>query len=229
MPNVFFGKPKGDMMEFDDHETEHLKVVRAEEGQSIEVTDGKGILYKVILRKLGKKRSYGDIIEAHRMERLPEPLLSLYIASSNWERLRFLVEKAVELGVDKIVIFKAERSKRDYSKKRKKLELVIRDSAKQCVKYLFPKLELRSSVFNLETPEGEIIVLDRDGVNFREVKIELKNGVGIVVGPEAGFTEREQDFLSKRGRRVSLGRKILRFETAGLVALSLLAFEMGKI
>ncbi len=229
MPNVFFGKPKGDMMEFDDHETEHLKVVRAEEGQSIEVTDGKGILYKVILRKLGKKRSYGDIIEAHRMERLPESLLSLYIASSNWERLRFLVEKAVELGVDKIVIFKAERSKRDYSKKRKKLELVIRDSAKQCVKYLFPKLELRSSVFNLETPEGEIIVLDRDGVNFREVKIELKNGVGIVVGPEAGFTEREQDFLSKRGRRVSLGRKILRFETAGLVALSLLAFEMGKI
>ncbi len=229
MPNVFFGKPKGDMMEFDDHETEHLKVVRAEEGQSIEVTDGKGILYKVILRKLGKKRSYGDIIEAHRMERLPESLLSLYIASSNWERLRFLVEKAVELGVDKIVIFKAERSKRDYSKKRKKLELVIRDSAKQCVKYLFPKLELRSSVFNLETPEGEIIVLDRDGVNFREAKIELKNGVGIVVGPEAGFTEREQDFLSKRGRRVSLGRKILRFETAGLVALSLLAFEMGKI
>ncbi len=229
MPNVFFGKPKGDMMEFDDHETEHLKVVRAEEGQSIEVTDGKGILYKVILRKLGKKRSYGDIIEAHRMERLPESLLSLYIASSNWERLRFLVEKAVELGVDKIVIFKAERSKRDYSKKRKKLELVIRDSAKQCVKYLFPKLELRSSVFNLETPEREIIVLDRDGVNFREVKIELKNGVGIVVGPEAGFTEREQDFLSKRGRRVSLGRKILRFETAGLVALSLLAFEMGKI
>ena len=229
MPNIFFGRPKGDVMEFDDHETEHLKVVRMEEGQSLEVTDGKGIAYKVILRKLGRKKSYGDIIEAHRMERLPSVFLSLYVASSNWERLRFLLEKAVELGVDRIVVFKAERSKRDYTKKRKKLELVIRDSAKQCVKYLFPKLELKSSVSNLDLSEGEILVLDREGIHLKEIDLNLESGAGVVVGPESGFTDKELEFLSKRGKLVSLGRKTLRFETAGLASISLLAFEMGKI
>ncbi len=229
MPNVFFGKPKGGMMEFDDHETEHLKVVRAKEGQSVEVTDGNGILYKVILRKIGRRKSYGDIIEAHRVESAPKTFLSIYIASSNWERLRWLVEKSVELGADKIVIFKSERSKRDYTKKRKKIELVIRDASKQCRKYVFPRLELHSSVELLNFSEGEILLLDRLGESLKELELNLESGVGIIVGPESGFSDSEKEHLSKRARIVSLGKKILRFETAGLVALSLMAFRMEKI
>ena len=231
MPNIFFGKPKGDVMEFDEHESEHLKVVKAQVGEKIDVTDGKGIIYKVIIRKISKRKSYGDIIEAHREESLPSKLVTLYIGSSSWDRLRLLVEKAVELGVDRIVIYKAEKSKRDYTKKRKKLELVIRDAAKQCKRTLFPFLNLVHSTKNLieYLNEDVNILLDPKGQPIKEMKFNPDMTVGIVVGPESGLTDEEKEMLSKRATLVSLGKRILRFETAALAALTIVSYETGRI
>ncbi len=230
MPNIFFGRAKGGMMEFDEHESEHLRVVRVEEGQKVEVTDGNGIIYKVILRSIGKKKSYGDIVEAHRVETPPKNLLKIYVGSSSWERLRFAVEKAVELGADEIIVYKGDKSKRDYTKKRKKLEVIIRDSSKQCKRILFPKLRLSSSIKNaVEYEKARLFVLDQSGTRFEEIKLNLEESYAIVVGPETGFSESEKEFLKKRAILVSLGRRILRFETAALAALSILAFNMKKL
>ena len=230
MPNIFFGKAKGEMMEFDEHESEHLKVTRTEEGQKIEVTDGNGIIYKVILRSIGKKKSYGDIIEAHRVEAPPRSFLKVYIGSSSWERLRFAVEKAVELGADEIIIYKGEKSKRDYTKKRRKLEFIIRDSSKQCKRILFPKLRLSSSIKNaVDYERSRMFVLDQSGTRFEEININEEESYAIVVGPETGFSESEMEFLKKKAILISLGKRILRFETAALAALTLLAFNMKKL
>ncbi len=230
MPNVFFGKPKGGMMEFDDHESEHFKVVRAKEGERIEVTDGNGILYKVILRKIGKRKSYGDIIEAYRVESFPKTLLKIYVGSSSWDRLRLLVEKAVEIGADEIGVFRADRSKRDYTKKRKKLEVVIRDSAKQCKRMLFPRLHLFSSLKNvLEKEVAKIVSLDFGGMNIEEFDVKADESYAIVVGPEGGFSEDEKKILEKKTIVLSLGKRVLRFETAGLVALTIFSYKMGKL
>jgi 16S rRNA (uracil1498-N3)-methyltransferase len=230
MPNIFFGKPKGDVMEFDEHESEHLKVTRIEEGERIEVTDGKGILYKVILRKIGKKKSYGDIIEAHRTERTPEKPLKVIVGSSSWERLRLLIEKSVEIGVDEIVVYRGDRSKRDYTKKRRKMEIVIRDASKQCKRTLFPRLHLFSSLkFAVERENSRIIALDFDGIDIEESELNFSESYSIIVGPESGFSEEEKDFLKKRAEILRIGRRIFRFETAAIVALALFAFNMKKL
>ncbi len=231
MPNVFFGKPKGDMMEFDEHETEHLKVVRVEEGERVEVTDGKGILYKVVLRKISKKKSYGDIVEAHRVEALSKQKMVLYVGSSSWERLRILIEKAVELGADGIVVYRGDKSKRDYTRKGKKVELVVRDAAKQCRRFYFPYLKFLHSACNIpEHATGEeLLILERDGLPLREADLDLSNGVGIIVGPEGGFSENERRCLERFSRVISLGRRILRFETAGIAAMALFSYLMGKM
>lgn len=230
MPNIFFGRTKGGVMEFDEHESEHLKVVRAEEGQKIEVTDGNGIIYKVILRSIGKKKSYGDIIEAHRAEVPPKNLLKVYIGSSSWERLKLAVEKAVELGADEIIVYKGEKSKRDYTKKRKKLEIVIRDSSKQCRRILFPRLRISSSVRNaVDYESAELLTLDQDGIRIEELKISADKSYAIVVGPESGFSDTEREFLKGKSSFVSLGKRILRFETAAIAMISILAFTMKKL
>ncbi len=230
MPNIFFGRTKGGVMEFDEHESEHLKVVRAEEGQKIEVTDGNGIIYKVILRSIGKKKSYGDIIEAHRVEAPPKNFLKVYIGSSSWERLKLAVEKAVELGADEIVVYRGEKSRRDYTKKRKKLEVVIRDSSKQCRRILFPRLRISSSVKNaVDYESAEILTLDQSGTRIEEIGIDTEKSYAIIVGPESGFSDSEKEFLKKKSVFVSLGKRILRFETAAIAALSILAFTMKKL
>ncbi len=230
MPNIFFGRTKGGMMEFDEHESEHLKVVRAKEGQSIEVTDGNGIMYKVILRSIGKRKSYGDIIEAHRVEFPSKSLLKLYIGSSSWDRLRFVVEKAVEIGADEIVIYKGDRSRRDHTRKRRKLEIIIRDASKQCKRMLFPRLHLFSSLKNaLDGESSNILILEQSGMKIEELQVDFESSYTLVVGPETGFSESERDFLKRIGIFLSLGRRILRFETAALVALSLFAFNMKKL
>lgn len=231
MPNIFFGKPKGEMMEFDEHETEHMKVVRVGEGEKVEVTDGKGIVYKVILRKISKKKAWGDILEAHRIETLPKTVLSIYIGSSSWERLRFLIEKAVELGADRVILYKGDRSKRDYAKKRKKIELVIRDAAKQCKRYYFPVLKFLHSTKSIPDRSGaeHLLFLDPAGIPLREIDFGKMEEIGIIVGPEGGFSEEEKKFLMGRSTVVSLGNRILRFETAGIVALSIVSFMLGRI
>ena len=230
MPNVFFGKPKGGAMEFDEHESEHFKVTRIREGERIDVTDGNGILYKVIVRKIGKKKSYGDIIEAHRIESIPKQLLKLYVGSSSWERLRLLVEKAVEIGADEIIVYKGEKSKRDYTKKRKKLEIVIRDAAKQCRRILFPRLHVSSSLKNsLLKEDSELVALEMSGMKFEEAAFDFEKSYAIIVGPETGFSESELEFLKGKAKLISFGKRILRFETAALVALSLFSYNMGKL
>ncbi|MCD6449161.1 MAG: 16S rRNA (uracil(1498)-N(3))-methyltransferase [Thermotogaceae bacterium] len=231
MPNIFFGKPKGDVMEFDEHESEHLRVVRTQIGEKVDVTDGKGIIYRVIIRKISKKKSYGDIIEAHKQEDLPSRLLTLYIGSSSWDRLRILIEKAVELGVDRIVVYKAEKSKRDYIKKRKKIELIIRDAAKQCKRTLFPFLNLVHSTNALtEYLNGGInILLDPKGQPIREIEFGPGLAVGIIVGPESGLTDEEKKVLLKKAMLVSLGKRVLRFETAALAALTIVSYGIGRI
>ncbi len=231
MPNIFFGKPKGDVMEFDEHEAEHLRVVKVEEGEKVDVTDGNGIVYKVILRKVAKKKAVGDIIEAHRVESLPQRLLTLYIGSSSWERLRILIEKAVELGADRIVIYKGEKSKRDYTKKRKKIEYVVRDAAKQCKRTLFPMIKFYQSAKAIidHNLDDTFLFFDPSGLPLKGVIKNLKGNIGIIVGPEGGFSDKEKEILKKYAYTVSLGKRILRFETAGIAALSIISYELGRI
>ncbi|MGJ8455282.1 16S rRNA (uracil(1498)-N(3))-methyltransferase [Pseudothermotoga sp. U03pept] len=224
MPHLFYGKPAGESVELDEHETHHLKVVRAIVGQQLLITDGDGNLYECELIEVGKNRSRATIKQSKLIERREEDVI-LCVASENWDRLRLLVEKAVEIGVDKVVVYKSRRS-RSYLQKEDKLKLVIRDSAKQAARYLFPQLEIRESLDFLDE-EFRTIVLHQSG---RPAVIgDFAGKIRIVVGPEGDFTEEEIELLKKRGEFLSLGRKILRFETAAIIVAGMATFLNLKI
>ncbi len=225
MPHLFYGERTGEYVELDERETHHLRVVRRKIGETIKVTDGKGFLHICELIEIGKERSRALLKESKVVEVPNEKTLTICIASENWDRLRWLVEKSVEIGVDEIVVYKAERS-RSYVNKRDKLEIIVREAAKQCERFLFPKLTV-SDALNLEKLCGKVIVLYKTG---RPAVLEdFKAPVSIIVGPEGDFEEEELKNLSSRGQLLSLGKKILRFETAAFLSLSIAGFVNSRI
>ncbi|MDK2885540.1 MAG: rRNA (uracil1498-N3)-methyltransferase [Thermosipho sp. (in: thermotogales)] len=226
MPNIFYCTTKNEIAYFDEHETNHLKVVRKTVGDLIFCTDGKGHQYSVKLAEIGKKKSFGTILESKYIEDKNPFKLILFAPSGKWERLRLLIEKSVELGVDKIYITKTTFSNRDYSQKKEKIELVIRESCKQCIRYTFPEFEIIKfeEIFRL-APKNTYF-LDFNGEKFPE---NIADDVALIVGPEGGFTEQEIIKLKENFKSLVLGKKILRFETAAIVSLSYFAIKLSKI
>lgn len=226
MPNIFFCTPEDKTAIFDEHETNHLKVVKKSIGDEVVCTDGKGYKYTVKLNEIGKKRSFGEILESKYIEDTNPLKLILFAPSGKWERLRWILEKSVELGVDKIFITKTAFSNRDYTNKKEKIKLVIRDSCKQCIRYNFPEFEIIDFVNIFRFTPKNTFFLDFNGEKFPE---NFEGDAAIIVGPEGGFTEEELTILRKNFKGLTLGKKILRFETAALVSLSYFAIKLSKI
>ncbi|HOJ94105.1 16S rRNA (uracil(1498)-N(3))-methyltransferase [Fervidobacterium sp. 2310opik-2] len=225
LPNIYFCIPKNDSVYFDEHEVTHMKVMRLKEGEIIEATDGNGGKYKVILKSIGKNEAYGNVLSYEFIE-ITNNKLVLFAPSGRWERLRWTIEKAVELGVDEIYVFNNERASRHYDDKQDKLELIVREASKQCVRYHFPTIKPIEflDIFSL-APESTYI-LDFKG---RKIPKRISKSVGIIAGPEGGFSKSELKLLKSKFKSICLGKKILRFETAIILSTGFFAMKLGKI
>lgn len=219
MPHLFYGKPNGEFIVLDAHETQHLKVVRIMEKREIFITDGEGKLYRCEILKIGKNESIARIIESKERREKILPV-TLCVASQHWERLRWLVEKAVEVGTARIVVYKPSRG-RSYIDKVEKINLVIRNAAKQCARCRFPELQVLDNL-DLPVEPSQTFVLHRSGEPLTLSRAaQYKN---IVVGPEGDFSESELESLHSKYRFFSLGEIIFRFETAALLVMGLMYF-----
>ena len=225
MPNLFFGKERDGKIVLDEDETKHLKVVRIEEGDPVEVTDGEGMRYVCTVEKIRKKETICKILERYRVEREGEDKLIAVIPAGRWERLRLLIEKCVEFGVDTLIVHRFKRSQRSYSSE--KIFNIVKEASKQCKRYLFPKIEISESLDEILKEGVKYYTLDPSGENIDS--IDFEGDIGIITGPEGGFDEEERSFLRKKTAFISLGRKILRFETASILAIGFIALKKKKI
>ncbi len=225
MPHIFYAKKTGDFVELDERETHHLKVVRHRVGDIIKVTDGKGVLYVCELVEVGKEKSIASIKQSNVMEAQQKEAITLCAASENWDRLRWLIEKSTEVGIDRIVIYKAKRS-RSYVQKKDKIELIVREAAKQCERVLFPEVKVCDEL-DFKDLNGRTVILHKSG---RPANIQdFQAPITIVVGPEGDFEEDELEKFRQKAEFLSLGKKILRFETAAFLALCLSGFINSRI
>lgn len=225
LPNLYFCIPKNNAVYFDEHEVTHMKVMRIKEGEIIDATDGNGGKYKVIVKEIGKNEAHGNVLN-YEFVAPTDGRLVLFAPSGRWERLRWTIEKAVELGVDEIYVFNNEHASRHYDDKQEKLELIVREASKQCVRYHFPSIRSIEflDIFSI-APESTYI-LDFKG---RKIPKRISKSVGIIAGPEGGFSKKEIKLLKERFKSVCLGKKILRFETAVILSTGIFAMKLGKI
>lgn len=211
--------------ELDEHEAHHLRVRRAQAGDSVMLRDGAGLVGAGRLAREGKRW----VVEAAMVDRLPRPPeLTLVVGAGDRERFGWLVEKAAELGAARVVPLETERSGAVATRLREghldRFRRQAREALKQCGAAWAPEVAAAVGLDGLAAiaAAGELWLADPIG---DPPPSRLDGGpVTVVIGPEGGFTAAEREgVLSSRARPVVLGPHTLRFETAAVAAAALVA------
>jgi 16S rRNA (uracil1498-N3)-methyltransferase len=222
------------------------KVLRLSRGAQVIVFDGTGREYRVTLGDYKRREIAGTVVE--QWERQAESPLHLMLAQSvpKGGKMDLIVQKATEIGVNKIVPLQTKRSdiggrqkSLSQEKSAQKLDRWSRigmEAAKQSQRSSLPILETFMTIdeFLEQSFSADMQLLLWEEEQEQQLKAVLRRdhdavqSAIIVVGPEGGFTPEEaQRFVDAGYQSVSLGKRILRTETAGLVVLSILQYEFG--
>lgn len=214
----------------DEEEMHHLThVLRAKEGEDVEITDGSGHLFAAKVKLLSKKQAFFQIIDL--LEKQPQPQSPLWLAvapTKNMDRIEWLLEKAVELGVRHFFLIQTKRTERD-KVNIERLRKIALSAMKQCGSLWLPAVhELQSlpSFLKSTLPQYRFIAhCMEEGDKIHLADVLVKNAETLVlIGPEGDFSSDEvQAALSAGCKAVSLGDTRLRVETAALFATVLMA------
>jgi 16S rRNA (uracil1498-N3)-methyltransferase len=230
------------MVKIEGDEVKHIrKVLRLKTGDGIVVFDGLGkeLEGTIIEEKLSSiVIRIQNIFSSERDSPLEVTLAQSLLKG---EKMDYLIQKATELGVKEIIPFFSSRSVPFLEKSRRlkrhhRWEKIAVEASKQCGRGVVPKIEFLQDYSDMlqmaSTEDLRLILWERDGVKLKEVleRSKEKRKIFFIIGPEGGFNQLEVDETKKAGfTPVTLGRRILRAETASLCFLSILQYERGDI
>lgn len=220
----------GQPIPLDEQQAHHFAVVlRMKNDEVIRVVDGEGKIY------LAKIKFINNQIQAICFEQLEVSaervhsvtLLMGLIKKEKWD---FCLQKSTELGVTRIIPFESARTivKAKEEKSDKKLERwqkIMQEAAQQCKRDLVPEIVAPISLKEADQYKSDInfVAYESSALNGKKLRdcLQLTGSVTIVIGPEGGFDESEINYLNQYGYEcITLGKRILRAETAALYALS---------
>lgn len=230
------GSSLSDEVVIDSKVAHHLRVRRLAVGETFKVFDGQGLTANATLIALDKKQAVvrlGDIQHFVRTETKSPILLAQGIAGG--DKMDWLIEKCVELGVAQIQPLQSERSvvrldgERSL-KKREHWQNIAIAACEQSGRTVIPEV---STTLNLPVwlasidPKAEMLKLmlsPRAEIGLMSVaKRSTPQKTLLLIGPEGGLSETEEEQATRAGFiPVSMGQRVLRTETAGIVALSVL-------
>ncbi len=227
MPNFFFGDKKDDKIILEKEETTHLRVIKKNIGDYVEAITGDGYFYRTKVIEINKKNSILSIVEKNKSKKEYFPKIHLILGMSKWDRMRLIIEKAVELRVQSVSVFKGQKSNQNY-KSVEKFEKIIIETLKQTG---FPKIPNFNFVDLYDTKKKNTLVLDfEQNIDFKTAIESIKDQVNILIGPDLGFSKNEKEFFKEnKFDIVSPGDTIMRFETAAIYTLSTINFIKNRL
>ena len=208
-----------------------FSVMRKSIGETILIFDGNNGEWEASIEEISKKSGVLFCIKQTKPQIMP-PDLWLFFSPLKKVRTDFIVEKATELGVAKIIPVQTEHTNADRIKLTRLSAHAI-EAAEQCGGTYIPKIEELQKINEvLENfpPDRSLLFCDEklraSGINFENLK---KGKWAILVGPEGGFSEIERNHLKglKFTFSISLGPRILRADTAAVTAISLWQNYLG--
>ncbi|TFW34221.1 16S rRNA (uracil(1498)-N(3))-methyltransferase [Massilia horti] len=235
MPRFFCPQPiaVGSTVDLPEAVAHHLHVVRMQIGEEVVLFNGEGGQYRAVLAEIGKKRASATVAAFDPVEvELPYPV-TLAQGLPEGSKMDWIIEKAVELGVAAIQPLAAQRSVvrlagERLEKRHAHWEGVIVAASEQSGRNRLAQLE-QLAEFNRFLKAGattpRILFSPRATESLSSwARSTLPQALTILVGPEGGFTEQEEQAAIDAGALpLSLGPRVLRTETAGLAALAMLA------
>jgi 16S rRNA (uracil1498-N3)-methyltransferase len=229
----------GDVVALRDADARKIAVVlRLLDGASIEVIEASGLAYAATIevRRAGVLATLGEALA--NVEPSPCTLV-LAQGVPKGQKMDYVVEKASELGVARIVPLLTERTIADASPaKLERWRRLARAAATQSGRSLPAEIEAPQDWAGLRTQfsrfDRVIVPWERaERVPLRERLPNLVAGarsILIAIGPEGGFTQQEAELAGAAGATlISLGARVLRTETAGLVACSVVRYALGEL
>ena len=217
------------------------RVLRCRENDKLEVCDMDNNEYICEIKEINKDNILLDIIEKVNIKRESNLKVKLYQGMPKGTKMELILQKLTEIGVDEIVLVQAKRSvtKIDNKKEDKKIERwerIIYEAAKQSKRAKIPKLTgvltFKEALADMQNNDLNICPYENERtISIKEaIKDSSANTIGIFVGPEGGFEEEEIEKIQEiDGKVVSLGPRILRTETASVVASSIVLYELSDL
>lgn len=212
-------------------------VLRCQIGDALIVFDGKGKCFKTEIVEIHKKQVIANIIERVHINTESNANIILLQGILKGEKMDMVVQKATELGVKEIVPIISNRCQIRITNKSERWRKIAEEASRQSGRIVIPTIYEPVSFKNfLEEIESNsvisgLIFWEEDGMPLRDVVSYLKNSsVLLAVGPEGGFAKEEVLLAKEKGLFItSLGKRILRAETAAISAISIIQYAIGDI
>lgn len=241
MPRFFVDTPLGGQQftVLTGENAAHAKVLRLRSGDEVTLCDGQGTDFHCVISDISPDQVCLVIEKETPSETEPRAFASVYMGFSKGDKLEHVIQKATELGAAEIVAFPSSRCVAKYDEKslQKKLprwQKIAASAAEQSGRGRIPQVVTVSSykealnraaqadkaLFFYENEESHTLTQAMD-VAF--------SSVSLVTGPEGGFSPEEAAMASEAGLEIcTLGKRILRCETAPLCALSAVMYALGE-
>lgn len=226
----FFGEKAGDKIMVKDGEFIHLKnVLRLGVGDEVIVSLNTDIEYVCEIEKVTKTSAICKINGENKCLRNPLKNIVLFQAVAKKPKFEFIVQKATEIGISEIVPFMSEYciAKVTENKAERLYEIAL-NACKQCERTIIPKISPATDVVGVieRFKEFDIVLFanERTDVGEKLKSLSKQKNIAIIVGSEGGFSQKEKEkFVEAGAVSVSLGKRILRCETASVAMMSLVS------
>jgi 16S rRNA (uracil1498-N3)-methyltransferase len=259
MITFFYVEPENvgeDNLKIFGEEAMHITtVLRYKKGEVIEVVDGKGGKYKVMIASAEKNLIEGKILSKTLLENEPKVFLTLAQSIGKGMKMDWVIEKGTEIGVSSFIpLVTLRTSVQPFGKLRmvseasplgdekekarlKRWRRVAISSMKQSLRSVLPDIQKITTLDELllKVKDFDLVLfgsLDEQAKKIKSLarfKKTLKKLL-VIVGPEGGFTEEEEEKLIQAGAiPVNLGKRRLRTETAGIVFCALVLYKWGDL
>lgn len=213
------------------------KSLRMKQGENLTLCSPSGTVHNCVVEKVEGDFVGVRILSSEQSEAEPSVKVTLYQALPKGDKMEFIIQKAVEIGVTEIVPVISSRcvsrpDQKSLSKKLLRWQKIAKQAAMQSGRGIVPKVkDAVPFEKGVENAKGEkVIFYELGGESVKDILSDKQKEISIFIGSEGGFSGDEVDLVLKNGgRKATLGKRILRAETAPLVALTVIMYETNNL
>lgn len=242
----FFVTPsqvEGEEIYVEGSDVNHMKnVLRMRPGEQLTVSDGNNSHYLCAVERYEDSRAVLKVLERQPVDTELSSQIYLFQGLPKQEKMEWIIQKCVELGIHQVVPVAMKRcvvrlDDKKAKKKRDRWQQIAESAAKQAGRGRIPQvLDVVSyeEALRLAGQLDVILIPYELAEGMKETKeiiagIRPGQSVGIFIGPEGGFEKKEvEDAIRAGAKEITLGKRILRTETAGITILSVLMFHLEE-
>ncbi|MDD6564429.1 MAG: 16S rRNA (uracil(1498)-N(3))-methyltransferase [Clostridiales bacterium] len=246
MPKFFTAREniKETTLVIDNEDANHIKkVLRIGVGDEITVCDGAGMDYRVSITSIQKSLIECEILERKKCDTEPDIEITLYQGLPKAAKMDYIIQKNTELGISRIVPAKLSRcvvkleGKSAEEKKCERWQKIANEAAKQSGRGVVPKIAEPMDIDEIieSVKDSDLVFVPYECEEESRLKTLLNTAkdakrISFIIGPEGGFDALEIEKLKNAGiKPVTLGKRILRTETAAEAVVSMIMYEYDEI